>query len=419
MTPNQRTLRDLETRQSELRQEGAQLAAQKELNDESRERLDALPGEIADTERQLRAAKLACDHEDRESIVSDDTGEGAELREIRSRARVGAYVAAAMETRAVREGAELEFNQALKIPDNELPLELLAPEQRATTNVESGVTQGTWLDRLFADTAAMHVGVTFQSASPGVLSVPVTTAGASAAQRGRGEAVADAAWTVGVTEVKPTRNGVRCVFSNEDTYRLPSLETALRRDLGMALTEGVDRAIFLGDADANEDTADITGLQTVTGVTEKTLTQANKVKADKTLELFLSFVDGKHAGDLGDLRIVSSIGANTLWESTILAIGGDTASVFKTLGKFLHDCGLNWRARGDIETATGNGKYGAFIGLNRNISGAAVAPVWASAQLIRDPYSGASKGEVALTLSHYWGLAFPRKSSFARLKFVS
>ncbi|MDE0479228.1 MAG: hypothetical protein OXI13_06335 [Gammaproteobacteria bacterium] len=412
-------VRELETRQSELRQESATLSGISELNEEQRQRLDAMPGEISDNERQLRAARFAAEAEDRESIVAEDTGEGAEFREIRGRVRVGEYVAAAMEQRAAQ-GAELEYNSAIKVPGNELPLELLAPEHRTTTNTDSSVTQGTWLDRLFADTAAMHVGVRFQSVPSGVLSVPQTTAGASAAQRGRGEAVADAAWTVGVTEIKPARNSVRAVLSSEDTYRLPGLEAALRRELGMALTEGVDRAVFLGDAGANEDAGDVTGFKGISGLTEKTLTQANKLKADKTLELFLSLVDGVRAGGLDDLRIVSSVGANVLWESTILALGGDTASVFKTLGKFLRDCGLNWRARGEIETATSNGKFGAFIGLNRGIEGAAVAPVWASAQLIRDVYGDhAKKGEVALTLSHYWNFKLTRATNFARLKFVT
>ena len=46
---------------------------------------------------------------------------------------------------------------------------------------------------------------------------------------------------------------------------------------------------------SNANTADIVGLQTAASVVEKTLTQANKVKADKTLEAFVDLIDGKHA----------------------------------------------------------------------------------------------------------------------------
>jgi len=72
--------------------------------------------------------------------------------------------------------------------------------------------------------------------------------------------------------LKPTRNTVRLVFSIEDAARVPGLESALTRDLCMALTEGIDRAIFLGNDGANVNAADITGLQTATGVPEQTIT---------------------------------------------------------------------------------------------------------------------------------------------------
>ena len=330
------------------------------------------------------------------------------------------YVEAAIEQRAVTDGAEAELNAALDIPANRFPLELLAPvEERATTNTDGATMQRSWVDRLFSDSAAARLGVTMESVAPGVAAFPTTTAGASAKQRGRTEGADDATWTVGVTEIKPTRNAVRAVFSEEDSARLPGLEAALRRDLGMALTEGVDRAIFLGDSGANEDGADITGFQTftaaATGLTESTLTQGNKVKAPETLAVFANMIDGKHAASLGDLRVVASVGANTLWLTQIAAAAADT----KTIASFLRENGLSWSIRGEIETATTAGKFGAFIGRGRGIRGSAVAAVWNSAQLIRDPYSSAAKGEVALTLSHYWGFAIPRPSNFRRLKFVA
>ena len=90
-----------------------------------------------------------------------------------------------------------------------------------------------------------------------------------------------------------------------------------------------------------------------------------------------------------------------------------------TLAAFLREAGLSWSARGEIEAATGNGKFGAFIGRRMGIDGAGVAAVWEAGELIRDPYSGASKGEVALTLSYLWNFGLPRAANFARLKFVT
>ena len=73
------------------------------------------------------------------------------------------------------------------------------------------------------------------------------------------------------------------------------------------IVEKVDRTIFRGDTTANEDTADIAGLQTLT-IGEETLSQTNKILATKTLEAFLSFVDGIYAASLSDLSVVAAEG---------------------------------------------------------------------------------------------------------------
>ena len=336
--------------------------------------------------------------------------------------RLGAYVAAAVEMRAA-DGAEAEFNAALGFPGNRFPLELLAPperraatEDRDTTAVDTATMPRTWLDRLFAGTASQAVGVSMESVPVGKSSHPVTTAGASAAQRAKSQAAADAVWTIGVTELTPKRNAVRLLFNIEDAARIPGLESALTRDLRMALTEGVDRAIFLGDAGATGADADIVGLQTAADLVEKEITQANKVKGSETLEAFAELIDGKAAMTPGDLKAVFSVGANTLWSHQLANTG---ASVDTTIAEFLRRFGLNWLTRGDIETATAADDFGAFVGLGRGLSGSGVAAVWEAGELIRDPYTGAGKGEIALTLCYLWDFGLPRPSNFARVKFVT
>ena len=402
---------------SEIRQRLNEIAglATDDVTDEIRNEADGLRTELGTVETQYRAALAGEEEAERRAAAEFQNGDGeaAEVRALRGKVHLGAYMSAAIEGRAA-DGAEAELNAALGLPAGRFPLSMLAPEVRATTNTDAAAMQSTWVDRLFSETAAMRLGITFESVGPGVSAHPVTTAGASAAQRGRTEAAADAAWTVGVTELKPTRNAVRAVFSEEDAARLPNLEEALRRDLSMALMEGVDRAIFLGDDGANENSADITGL-TGASIDESTLTQANKVKAPETLAVFAAMVDGKHAASLGDLNVVASVGANTLWLSTIAAAAADT----KTIASFMRENGLSWGIRGDIDTNTANGDFGAFVGLSRGINGAGVAAIWDSGAFIRDPYSGAAKGEVALTLSYFWDFGLPRTSNFKRLKFVS
>ena len=424
MTNLQKQLKSLRARQSVERGRMSELAIADSLTDETRAEMDELETGTADLERQLRAAQAAVDLEEAEQRTAapshDDGGdaEDREIRELRSKVKMSGYVSAAIEQRAA-DGVEGEYNAARSIAGNRFPLELLAPplEQRAVTDTDTTTTPRRWLDRLFAGTAAEHIGVTMESVPAGTASFPVTTAGASAAQRQRStDAAADAAWTIGVSEMKPKRNAVRLLFSIEDAARIPGLESALVRDLRMALMEGVDRAIFLGDAGASGADADIIGLQTAV-INETTIKQSDKIKGPETLSAFTGQVDGIHANGLADLRVVTSVGAWRLWENTIINL--TTATNNQTLGAFLRTAGLSWMSRGEIDTDTANGDFGAFIGLGRGLEGAGVAAVWEAGELIRDPYSGAAKGEIALTLCYLWDFALPRTDNFSRIKFVA
>ena len=145
---------------------------------------------------------------------------------------------------------------------------------------------------------------------------------------------------------------------------------------------------------------------------EKTLTAANKVKADKVLEAILDWVDGTHAISMADVRLVVSVGSNRLWAT----IHNSTVDN-QTIAQFLRDSGVMYTVKGDIAAGSGSGTFGGFAGLQRGIAGAGVAPIWESAQMIRDPYTTAKKGEVQLTLNYLWNFGLPRTSNFKRLKY--
>ena len=163
------------------------------------DKLEALSADVSSETRA--AAQIELDNAKKvyreawaaESVTPAEDGETRERRELRGRVQVADHVSAAMESRNL-DGAALEFNQALGLrATGAFPLELLSPEveERATTNVNSQVTQRPWLDRLFSDTAAMRLGITFESVPAGAASFPLVKTGPSAAQRGRKEAAAD------------------------------------------------------------------------------------------------------------------------------------------------------------------------------------------------------------------------------------
>ena len=401
----------IQLEQSKLRETINRLLGLAEMTDEQRGELTTATERGTALEVELRAAIIA---EPEVTITEGVDSEARERLELRSKSKVVNYVKAAAEMRSVN-GPEAEFNSALSMGADQFPLELLAPEKRQTTDTDTSTNQGTWLDRLFDRAAAQYLGITFTSVGPGVSSHPLTTAGATAEQQAKSEAASASSWTIGVTELKPKRNAVHAIFSIEDAARLgPGLEDALQRDLRMALTEGIDRAIFKGDSGPSGTGADIVGLQTA-GISESTLTQANKLKGDEILKVLASFIDGKHATSPGDIKIVASVGTNVLWLTQVQA----AAVQNQTVAQFLRDSGISWQTRGSIDTSTGNGDFGAYLGLSQGQAGAGVAGVWSNSSLIRDSFTGATKGEVGLVLNTLWDFKLPRTSSFKRLKYVS
>ena len=148
---------------------------------------------------------------------------------------------------------------------------------------------------------------------------------------------------------------------------------------------------------------------------EETITQSNKIKAANTLALFSGMIDGLHAEDLGDLRVVASVGSTRLWLETI----ANSAAENQTIAQFLKASGLMWRTRAGIDTNTAAGDFGAAVGLSRGIEGAGVCPIWQGAELIRDKWSGAKSGQVQLTLNAYWNFGLVRASNFQRVKYVA
>ena len=407
MTPVQK----LELRMSDLRRE---LADALEAAEPDVDTVQRLTSELRAADANLVAAKLLAP--DPEETVTEVRQFDSKLAELRESVDLTRHVKAALAGAVVQTGAEAEYNAEMKIEAGWFPLDLLTrqAEDRAKRDGDGMASQATWLDYLFAGTAAERLGISFRPVGSGTHSVPTFSAAPSGVQRGRGEAVAEGTFTLAVSEMTPTRNAVYGVYSIEDESRLSGMSDSMVRAMTAGIASAVDLAIFNGDSGANENSADITGLQAA-AITEATITQANKVKGDELLKLFLAYVDGQYAQSMADVRVVASVGSNTLWGGTVHA----AAVSNETVAAFLRANGVNWLTRGGIDTASANGDFGAYIRLAQGIEGAGVAAVWNQGRLVRDEFTGKAKGEVELTLDYQWDFALPRTANFKRLKYVS
>ena len=162
---------ELELRRSKVRERLGEIAALDgdARTDEIRTEERQLQTEYSDLEVRFRSALIA---EDREAEdVKDEHGgdtanrEAAEFRALENcvsvRAcianRMGGFGSATPRKLNLAGGAELEYNQALNLSADRVPLRLFAgaePEERTKTDTDTTMRPRRWADRLFADTVA-------------------------------------------------------------------------------------------------------------------------------------------------------------------------------------------------------------------------------------------------------------------------
>ena len=382
------------------------------------EKIQEYTREVRQADEALTAATLL-EPETPAAVITETRQFDSKLAELRASVDLTKHVKAALAGTIAQGGPEAEYNEELKIEAGWFPLDLLTRqlEDRAARDGDGMASQATWLDYLFAGTAADRVGVSFRPVASGVHTIPTFSAAPSGVQRARSEAVAEGTFTLAVSEMTPKRNAVHGVYSVEDESRLSGMSDAMVRAMSGGIASAVDLAIFSGDTGATGTDADIAGFQTaLAAAREVTITQTNKVLAAGTLAAFAGMVDGRYANAMGDLRAVMSVGANTLWASTVPNSANGNQ---RTIAAILRENGLAWTTRDGIEAATANGDFGAYIGLAQGIEGAAVAAVWNMGRLVRDEFTGKGKGEIELTLDYQWDFAVVRGENFRRLKFVT
>ena len=382
------------------------------------EEIQKLTREVRSADEALTAAKLL-EPETPAPVVTETRQYDSKLAELRASVDLTKHVKAALAGTIAQGGPEGEYNAELSIEAGWFPLDLLTRqlEERAARDGDGAASQATWLDYLFAGTAADRVGVSFRPVASGVHTIPTFSAAPSGVQRARSEAVAEGTFTLAVSEMTPKRSAVYGIYSVEDESRLSGMSDAIVRAMSGGIASAVDLAIFKGDSTATGTDADIAGFQTtLAAAREVTITQDNKILAAGTLAAFAGMVDGRYANAMGDLRAVLSVGANTLWGSTVPnAANGNQ----RTIAAILRENGLTWTTRDAIESATANGDFGAYIGKAQGIEGAAVAAVWNQGRLVRDEFTGKAKGEVELVLDYQWDFKVIRDANFHRVKFVT
>ena len=330
MTKAQKRLRELTEQRSKDRQRMAELGMLPELSDENREELDKIEKSTPDVERQIRAAQVGVDEEEKDQQTRAADNPDAELRErieLRSKASLTNFLQAALAGRQVN-GAEAELMQAAGV--NGVPLELWdvadSIESRADAATGAPGTVGVNLDRIrpqvFANSIAVKLGIEMPRVESGTYASATISASLSAGSKAKGIAQESTAATFEVSSVTPKRISARLGIRIEDVAAVgqANFESILRENLSLVLSDELDNQAING-AGGNSG-ADLNGI--FQALTDPAAAPSAVTDFDAFAAAHAGGIDGLWANMLKDVSIV--VGPQTM---TLAARTFQSAASFK------------------------------------------------------------------------------------------
>ena len=418
----------IQLRLSEVRQRLNEIAGTEgeDFTDEIRAEADALQTEYRDLETRHRAAIVAEGDAAAGQRFTSNDAEGAELRALRNRVSVRDYLAAAAGRRGLT-GAPSELNAALEvraegdeggplIPWSVLEVREPATETRAdasstTAALDGPELQRPVLQRLFGSKNLLAVlGVRFDEVPAGRTEWPLLTGGTSPAQTAEDAAHDAAAPTFATATLKPKRLTGRYRFTIEQAAQVSGIEAALRRDLAGAIEAAMCQTIVNGSTPDGNNAERVEGF--LTKLTAPTApNSAPSFAVGAALAGASSVIDGLHASRESEVVIV--IGPATYRALAEIIGSGTDASITQALSR--RSGGL--MASPYIPVPAADVQHGIVHGAGSSGGGAiqrgdTVAAMWGgSVEVIRDPYTGAASGQVALTWNTLWDAAVAFRSA--------
>ena len=361
-------------RASEIKSQLNTLANADSLTPEQTGDVDRLRNELGSVEAQYRAAVTFED-----SFNGDDKPEHREFVELEQRASLSSIFEAVMEHR-MTSGAEAELQTALGLSANVIPLALLRTRAVTPAPSDVGTNQQPIIPMVFPDSLAAFLGVDMPVVGVGEAVFPVLTAGAVPQTPAENVAInpLDDTGAFSASVLSPARLQTSFLYSREDRARFAGMDAALRENLSMALSDGLDKEIIQGD----------NGLLTATNLPN------NNVSAVTTYALYreqfaFGRVDGKYASTTADLRVVVGSGTYAHMAAQYRGNADNTDALMA-----LSEATSGVRVSAHVPAVSGT-KQNAIVrlGMRRD----AVAPIWEGVSLIPDEITKAAEGQIRIT----------------------
>lgn len=388
-------------RQSEIRQNLAELAGKETPSEDEVREMDTLDREYRSNETRYRAALIAEDTERR------DAGSELETRTAQEWADLMAGFEMRQVALALDEGRQLDGQTAEIVSElrsaggfRGIPVPWQALEVRAGETVASGtpnrIQTRPIIDRLFPDSVAARMGAQMISIDAGAVEWPVTTSAVTAGWADSETANVAGPTTYATTDraMSPDHNlGIQMRITRKTLKQSgAALEQAVRRDMSGAMGAAIDQAAFLGTG-ANGQPLGVIAGAAIYGIT------ATAVDAEITAAAFRAavtrFMVGNAASGPGAVRLLTRPEAwNYLDEQQSIL---PDLSEWDRLMKFISPANV---AMSSNALAAPAGSPLAVSSLLTTAAGG-VAPIfigaWGAVDMIRDPYSDAQSGGLRIT----------------------
>ena len=386
-------------RQSEIRQQLAELAAKPEPSEDETRSMDDLDKEYRTNETRYRAALIAEDDERREAGAELETRSETEWAEMAGKFEVR-QVALALDEGRKLDGATAEMVEELRNAGGfqGIPVPLEALETRAGETLAGGVpdpvrTMPT-IERLFANSSATQMGCRMINVGVGEIEYPVATGGAQPGWAGSetGNVPGPQAYTTIDRPMTPDHTlGVQMKITRKALKQAgQGLENAVRRDMSAAIQQETDRAIFLGSGSSGEPLGVFPGAATY-GITETAIDAAATYAAFRAAAV--RFMTANAAS--GPVAVILLLRPEVYDEMDDALISGTSISEWDRLVAKIGNVVMTTNgiaapsgdpaASSALLTTSTNGVSPVFCGM------------WGAGDVIRDPYSDAKSGQLRLT----------------------
>lgn len=330
------------------------------------------------------------------------------------------------------DGAEAEFNQELGLPDYTdeghriLPLEaLLTPgdggngiEDRATA-ITSGLGAIEEMAaepisaRVFKPLITGRLGVAMPSVMYGEQVYTHVTAGTTADVVAESGTHDGTPLTLRSESVNPFRLTAEYIYTRETQARLgPQFEPLLRNDLRMVMGDKLDNEVLNGDGATPTRPKGILGrintAAIANGETGSTADDSAFTYHDYRKSVF-QWIDGRISNDISMVRILLGLAS---WKHAMGIINSNSVPQYNGIeGMTMQGAMVLMTDRMPAASAATSSAGSLQNALWTTEPMNVIVPIWNGLEMIVDPYTGASKGEVKLVMVMLFGIAYKNSSA--------